>query len=85
MVTLRALAIRPKYLILDEVLSGLDLISADAVMTLLERYRQEYACAILLVTHDMGSAYRLSDTILTMHGGQIVRTGIKNKKEGNTP
>lgn len=82
---LRALAIRPQYLILDEVLSGLDLISADAVMTLLERYRQEYECAILLVTHDMDSAYRLSDTILTMHSGQIVRTGIKITQKGTKP
>lgn len=82
---LRALAIRPQYLILDEVLSGLDLISADAVMTLLERYRQEYECTILLVTHDMDSAYRLSDTILTMHSGQIVRTGIKNTQKGTKP
>ena len=82
---LRALAIRPQYLILDEVLSGLDLISADAVMTLLERYRQEYECAILLVTHDMDSAYRLSDTILTMHSGQLVRTGIKITQKGTKP
>lgn len=82
---LRALAIRPRYLILDEVLSGLDLISADAVMTLLERYRREYECAILLITHDMDSAYRLSDTILTMHNGQIVRTGIKITQKGTKP
>ena len=73
----RAMSIRPKYLILDEVLSGLDLISADAVMRVLEQYHREFDCAFLLITHDMDSAYRLSDTILTMQAGQIVRVGIK--------
>lgn len=73
----RAMSICPKYLILDEVLSGLDLISADAVMRVLEQYHREFDCAFLLITHDMDSAYRLSDTILTMQAGQIVRVGIK--------
>ena len=73
----RAMSIRPKYLILDEVLSGLDLISADAVIRVLEQYHREFDCAFLLITHDMDSAYRLSDTILTMQAGQIVRVGIK--------
>lgn len=73
----RAMSIRPRYLILDEVLSGLDLISADAVMSVLEQYHREFDCSFLLITHDMDSAYRLSDTILTMQSGQIVRVGIK--------
>ena len=73
----RAMSIRPKYLVLDEVLSGLDLISADAVMRVLEQYHREFDCAFLLITHDMDSAYRPSDTILTMQAGQIVRVGIK--------
>jgi len=55
----------------------LDLISADAVMHVLEQYHREFDCAFLLITHDMDSAYRLSDTILTMQAGQIVRVGIK--------
>ena len=59
----RAMSIRPKYLVLDEVLSGLDLISADAVMRVLEQYHREFDCAFLLITHDMDSAYRLSDTM----------------------
>ena len=61
----------------NQVLSGLDLISADAVMRVLEQYHREFDCAFLLIAHDMDSAYRLSDTILTMQAGQIVRVGIK--------
>lgn len=74
---LRALSIRPKYLILDEVISGLDLISADAVLRVLEHYHREYDCACLFITHDMNSAYRVSHRIIEMGHGQILREGIK--------
>lgn len=76
----RAMSIRPKYLILDEVLSGLDLISADAVMGILEKYHREFDCGFLLITHDLDCAFRLSDTIVTMNAGQIVNIGTKTSK-----
>ena len=49
---LRALSIHPQFLVLDEVTSGLDLLSADAVLQVLERYHEEFGCAYLLITHD---------------------------------
>lgn len=80
---IRAMSIYPRYLVLDEVLSGLDFISAEAVMTVLEQYHKEFECTFLLITHDIDSAYRLSDTILTIQCGQIIRVGIKNTKKGS--
>lgn len=74
---LRALSIQPDYLILDEVLSGLDLISADAVMTVLEKYKEEYACTCLFITHDKEGAFRISDRILEIKNGKLVREGVK--------
>ena len=66
------MSIRPKYLVLDEVLSGLDLISADAVMRVLEQYHREFDCAFLLITHDMDSAYRpVSYTHLDVYKRQV--------------
>lgn len=81
----RAMSIRPKYLILDEVLSGLDLISADAVMRVLEQYHREFDCAFLLITHDMDSAYRLSDTILTMPSRTDCPCWHKTVMKGRNP
>nr|WP_312578064.1 ATP-binding cassette domain-containing protein [Sedimentibacter sp.] len=78
---LRALSIRPKYLILDEVISGLDLISADAVMKVLEKYHEEYDCACIFVTHDKMSAYRISDRILEIRHGKIIREGEKTQRK----
>ncbi len=73
---LRALSIHPKYLVLDEVLSGLDLISQDAVLGLLEAYHKEYQCGCLFITHHKAGAYRLFDKILVIKNGRIVREGI---------
>lgn len=79
---LRALSVIPDYLILDEVTSGLDLISADKVLSVLERYKQEHSCACLLITHDLHSAYRISDRILEIQEGKIVRTGARRATKG---
>lgn len=73
----RALALRPQYLILDEVTSGLDVISTDAVLSTLERYRKHFGCACLFITHDRTSAYRISDRILHIQKGRVAREGTK--------
>ncbi|MEY8352018.1 dipeptide/oligopeptide/nickel ABC transporter ATP-binding protein [Lachnospiraceae bacterium 54-53] len=75
----RAMSLRPDYFILDEVTSGLDLISSDAVLGVLEQYHREYGCAFLFITHDKNQAYRLSDRILMMQNGHLVREGIKKQ------
>ena len=68
---LRALSIKPKYMVLDEAISGLDIISCDAVLITLEDYKKQYGCAYLFITHDINSAYRIADRILHIEGGHI--------------
>ena len=75
---LRALAVRPDYLILDELTSGLDLISQKAIREVLEAYHREYRCSYLLITHDMKFAYSLSQRIYELEHGQIIRIGQSN-------
>ena len=75
---LRALAVRPDYLILDELTSGLDLISQKAIREVLEAYHREYLCSYVLITHDMKVAYRLSQRIYELESGQIVNIGQSN-------
>ena len=67
----RAMSIRPRYLILDEVLSGLDLISADAVMSVLEQYHREFDCSFLLITHDMDLIAEAADCVLYIDQGKV--------------
>lgn len=76
---LRALSVHPDYLVLDEVASGLDLISADAVLTTLENYRKIFCCSYLLITHDWDHASRLTDRVLTMESGILKREAIPEK------
>lgn len=74
---LRALSIHPDYLVLDEVSSGLDLLSAEAVFSVLEKYHREQGCACLLITHDKQNAFRISHRIFEMQKGEIIKTGKK--------
>ncbi len=74
---LRALSVRPRYLVLDEVLSGLDRVSCDAVLETLADYRTGFGCSYLLITHDAYSAYRLADSCLLMEQGRLAGRAVK--------
>lgn len=76
---LRALATRPDYLIMDEVTSGLDLISTDAVLTLIENASKLYHCSCIFVTHSRKDAMRISDRIAIMQNGRFVEQGHRIK------
>ena len=78
---LRALALRPDFLVLDEVTGGLDLISADAVLTLLERYREQFGCSYLFITHDWTQASRLADRVLMIENGKLMTDAAAKERE----
>ena len=61
----RALAPRPRVLLLDEPLSGLDQTTHDALMPDLARVLKQTATTALLVTHDHSEAEFLAETIFT--------------------
>jgi ABC-2 type transport system ATP-binding protein len=77
----------PELLILDEPFSGLDPVSADALReTILELKRA--GTTIVLSTHDMGTAERLCDAVVMMHGGRKVLDGsvdaVKSERSRET-
>lgn len=76
---LRAIAIEPDYLIMDEVTSGLDLISTDAVLTLVENAVKLHRCSCIFVTHSRKDAMRISNRIAIMQNGRIVEQGHRIK------
>lgn len=71
----KALINRPEVLLLDEPTASLDPDTGDMVRTLLENYRAESGCAILLASHNMGEVERLCDEVLMMKQGRIVDRG----------
>jgi tungstate transport system ATP-binding protein len=67
----RALATEPEVLFLDEPGSSLDPAATLAIEKLIQTVRAR-GTHLVLVTHDIGQAKRLADTVLFMHRGRIV-------------
>jgi tungstate transport system ATP-binding protein len=70
----RALAVEPELLLLDEPSANLDPSSTAAIETLL-RDAADNGTKIVLVTHDIGQARRLAETVVFLHAGRITETG----------
>jgi branched-chain amino acid transport system ATP-binding protein len=71
----RALAVRPRLLLLDEYMAGLNPTEVDAAMAMLRRVR-ETGIAIVMIEHIVRAVMRLSDRIVVMNAGQVIAQGI---------
>lgn len=68
----RALAAKPKLLILDEPLSSLDVSVQAQILNLLADLKEKLALTCILVSHDLKAVYYLSDALVVMYGGRVV-------------
>ena len=68
----RALAIRPRIILLDEAISSLDASTQVQVMDLLADLRRELSLSYLFITHDLTSITYLCDRVIFMNQGEIV-------------
>ena len=71
----RAFLTAPTLLLLDEPTTGLDIRSKREVQTFVRDLRDEHDATILLTTHDLDEAERLSDRIGILHEGRLVAEG----------
>lgn len=71
----RALAIKPKVLLLDEVLAGLVPAERSPVMDLLENMRNAEGITLVFVEHIMAAVMRLSDSVMVLDLGEVLTTG----------
>jgi ABC-2 type transport system ATP-binding protein len=71
----RALLTSPALLLLDEPTTGLDPRSKLDVQTFIEEIRESHDASIVLTTHDLDEAERLSDEIVVLNDGRIVAAG----------
>jgi phospholipid/cholesterol/gamma-HCH transport system ATP-binding protein len=67
----RAIATEPKYLLYDEPTTGLDPITTSVIDRLIMRMKDELGVTGVVVTHDMASAFRVSDRIAMLHEGRV--------------
>jgi putative ABC transport system ATP-binding protein len=71
----RALAQRPRVLLLDEPTSALDHAARDKIEAALAELRRELEISIVLVSHDPEQARRLGDWVLQLEAGRLVGCG----------
>jgi ABC-type glutathione transport system ATPase component len=71
----RALALRPRLLILDEPVSALDVSVGAQIINLLRRLQREHALTYLFISHSMPLVRYLSTRIAVMERGRLVETG----------
>jgi peptide/nickel transport system ATP-binding protein len=71
----RALALRPKLLILDEPVSALDVSVGAQIVNLLRGLQREYGLTYLFISHSMPLVRYLSTRIAVMERGRLVETG----------
>ena len=71
----RALAIRPRLLMFDEPLGALDRTLREDLLDELRMILQHTDIPAIYVTHDQEEAFSISDRVLILHNGDIVREG----------
>lgn len=69
----RALVQKPDILLLDEPLSALDTAIRTKLQEDILRVHREFGLTTLLISHDLGEIYRLSDRVMMMEEGKVVK------------
>ena len=71
----RAIAVRPAFLVCDEITSALDVSVQAVIVTLLDDLRQRFGLGLVFVTHDLGLVNTIADEVLVLKDGITVEYG----------
>src|SRR5512138_2856392 len=71
----RSFLLKPKILITDEPTSMIDACSRATILDELMQLRTEIGMTIIFITHDIGLAYYVSDSVYIMEHGKFVESG----------
>jgi phospholipid/cholesterol/gamma-HCH transport system ATP-binding protein len=79
----RALAMDPEILFFDEPSAGLDPIIAAGIDTLILDLKRAFRMTVIVVTHELASAFLIADRMILIDKGNIVATGTKEEMKAN--
>jgi len=80
----RAIAVQPEVVLYDEPTTGLDPINTARVNHLIMGLQKRLNITSIVVTHDMKSAFTISDEIAMVQGGRIISTGTVEQFQAST-
>lgn len=79
----RALASDSHIFLFDEPTTGLDPINLFNIEQLILKLKRKQGTTMVIVTHDVGSAYRLADSIVVLHQGKFIFEGTPDALKKN--
>lgn len=68
----RAIALKPKLIVLDESVSSLDMVTQSLILQLLNELKDDFGLSYLFITHDIKAAFSISDHIAVLEKGELV-------------
>ena len=71
----RAIALRPEFVVADEIVSGLDVSTQAQVLDLLKGLRTEFGLALAFISHDLSVVRHSCDRVIIMRSGEVVEAG----------
>ncbi len=71
----RALTLKPALIVADEPVSMVDASLRMSILASLSGLRRDHGISIIYITHDLATAYQISDEVIVLHAGRIVEHG----------
>lgn len=81
----RALVAKPKILLLDDPMSGLDPVASSVIMKLIEEIHAEFLPTTVIISHDLRRLLPVADRIVAIDKGKVIFEGTKEEIVGSAP
>ena len=79
----RALAMRPRILLLDEPVAGMNREETEDMARFILDVKEEWGTTILMVEHDMGMVMDISDHVVVLNFGEVIASGLPHEVQAD--